>query len=140
MIASTAEDRSPRGIWRQAWASALNTQWRLVEPVAALRCTLGVAIPLLAALALGQPAAASFIAVGAVSAGFGSFQGAYRSRALTMVLDALGMAFSLFVGSIAGHSVAGAVLAAAVWGLSAGLLVAVGPGASFVGLQSAVAM
>jgi hypothetical protein len=87
-----------------------------------------------------QPTAGVFIAVGAVSAGFGSFQGAYRSRAVTMLFCAVGMAFSLFVGSLAGHSTVIATAVAAVWGLTAGLCVSLGPAASFVALQSAVAV
>ena len=57
-----------------------------------------------------------------------------------MLFCALGMAFSLFAGSLAGHSILAATVVAAVWGLVAGLFVALGPAASFVALQSAVAV
>ena len=89
---------------------------------------------------LGQPAVAVFGAVGAVSVGFGSFQGAYRSRAAVMLFAALGMAVSIFLGSLAGHTNAAAIAAAAAWGFGGGLIVALGPSASFVGLQSIVAV
>lgn len=129
-----------RGIWPQIRTSALRMDWTQVEPLAALRCTIGVGVPLVAALILHQPAAGVFIAVGAVSVGFGSFQGAYRSRAATMLLASLGMALSLLVGSLAGHSTLMAAGAAAAWGFAAGVFVSLGPAASFVGLQSAVAV
>ncbi len=92
------------------------------------------------ALVAGQPVAGTFLAIGAVSAGFGSFQGAYRSRAAIMLLAAGGMAMALFVGSLAGHSTLVASVVAGASGLIAGLFVALGPAAAFVALQSVVAV
>src|SRR5215210_661261 len=103
-----------RSTSRQVLASALTIDWSQFEAAAALRCTIGVAVPLVVGLAIGQPSIGVFGAIGAVSVGFGSFQGAYRSRAAVMLLAAAGMAVSIFFGSIAGHSHAGAILAAAV--------------------------
>lgn len=117
-------------------ASLLHVDWSRFEGLAALRCTLGVAVPLLVGLVIDQSSAGVFGAVGAVGAGFGSFQGAYRSRAALMLLAAIGMAVSVFIGSLAGHSIA----VAALWGFAGGLLVALGQAASFVGLQSIVAV
>lgn len=137
--ASPAHGSASRGVWRQALAAALRVDWSQAEPAAALRCTVGVAVPLLAAASFIDPAAGLFVAVGAVAAGFGSFQGVYRSRARVMLLAVVGMAVSLFVGSLAGHSLPAGVIGAAVWGFGAGLMVALGPAAAFVALQSAVA-
>ncbi len=128
------------GTLRRIVGSAVVVDWSLFEGVAALRCTLGVAIPLLLGLAFRQPAIGAFGAVGAVSVGFGSFQGAYRSRAAVMLFAAAGMALSVFLGSLAGHTDAAAIGIAAAWGFGGGLLVALGPSASFVGLQSIVAV
>jgi hypothetical protein len=119
--------------------STSRVDWSQFEPVAALRCTLGVAVPLVAGLVLGQASIGVFGAVGALSVGFGSFQGAYRSRATIMVAAAAGMAFYIFAGSLAGHTTAGAVAMSTLWGFASGFLVAIGPAASFVGLQSGVA-
>jgi uncharacterized membrane protein YccC len=120
--------------------SALVVDWSQFEGAAALRCTLGVAVPLIAGIVIGQPAVGVFGAIGAVSVGFGSFQGAYRSRAAVMLFAAAGMALSVFFGSLAGHTNATAIAAAALWGFAGGFIVALGPSASFVGLQSAVAV
>jgi hypothetical protein len=133
-------DGAPHNVWRQAFESALHIEWPNVEPAGALRCAAGVGVPLGGALILNQPAAGVFLAVGAVSAGFGSFQGAYRSRAATMLLAASGMAVSLFVGSLAGRSTLIDCAIAATWALGAGLFVALGPAAAFIGLQSTVAV
>jgi uncharacterized membrane protein YccC len=128
-----------RGAIHQAIGSAWRVDWSQFEGPAALRCTVGVAIPLVAGLALGQQSAGVFGAVGALSVGFGSFQGVYRSRATIMMAAACGMALSIFVGSVAGHSPIGAVAVAAIWGFGCGMLVSLGPAASFVALQSGVA-
>jgi len=128
-----------RAAIHQAIGSAWRIEWSQFEGPTALRCTVGVAIPLVAGLVFGQQSAGVFGAVGALSVGFGSFQGVYRSRATIMMAAACGMALSIFVGSVAGHSPFGAVAVAAIWGFGSGLLVSLGPAASFVGLQSGVA-
>ncbi len=81
-----------------------------------------------------------FGALGAFGVGFGSFQGAYRSQAIPMLLATLSMACSVFVGSLAGQSIATAVLVAGLWGFAGGLLVALGQSASFVGLRAILAL
>src|SRR3954454_1654133 len=128
------------GTFGRILGSATLVDWSQFEGLAALRCTIGVAVPLILGLVLDQPAVAVFGAVGAVSVGFGSFQGAYRSRAAVMLFAALGMAVSIFLGSVAGHTNAAAIAAAAAWGFGGGLTVALGLSASFVGLQSIVAV
>jgi len=118
----------------------IRLDWSQFEGAAALRCTVGVAIPLFAGLVLRQPSISAFGAVGAVSVGFGSFQGAYRSRAAVMIFASVGMAVSIFIGSLAGHSDAATVLSATLTAFLSGLFVALGPSAAFVGLQSVVAV
>ncbi len=124
----------------QILAPTVRIDWSQFEGMAALRCTVGVAIPLLIGLALRQPAVSAFGAVGAVSVGFGSFQGAYRSRAVLMITAAAAMAVSIFVGAIAGHSNTATVVIASLTAFLSGLLVSVGPAAAFVGLQASVAV
>ncbi len=128
------------GTFGRILGSALVVDWSQFEGAAALRCTLGVAVPLVAGVAIGQPVVGVFGAIGAVSVGFGSFQGAYRSRAAVMLFAAVGMALSVFFGSVAGYRDETAIAAAAFWGFAGGFIVALGPSASFVGLQSAVAV
>jgi uncharacterized membrane protein YccC len=124
---------------RRILAPTVRIDWSQFEGIAALRCTLGVAIPLLLGLLLRRPTVSAFGAIGAVSVGFGSFQGAYRSRAMVMLSAAAGMAVALFIGSLAGHSTIAAVATAAVTAFASGILIAIGPAAAFVGLQSSVA-
>ena len=129
---------------RSAYATALRTtvrlEWSQFEGVAALRCTIGVAVPLVAGFLTGHPTISAFGAIGAVSVGFGSFQGAYRSRATAMVLASVAMTFAIFIGSLAGLSGVTATMAAAGFGLAGGLLTALGPAGAFIGLQALVAV
>jgi len=129
-----------RNAVRQVITSMLTVNWSQFEALSALRCAIGVAVPLLIGLAIDQPLVGVFGAAGAVGVGFGSFQGAYRARAAVMLLAAVGMAFSVFIGSLAGHSTAATIVVAALWAFAGGLLVALGNGASYVGLQSIVAV
>ena len=129
-----------RDVLRQAGTSALALDWSKFDALAAARCTVGVAIPLIAGVMIGQPSVGVFGAVGALSVGFGSFHEAEHGRVPVMFVAAIGMAASLFVGMIAGHSTAAATAAAAAWGLASGLLTALGPAASFVGLQASVGL
>lgn len=118
----------------------MTVSWSQLELLAAVRCTIGVAVPLLIGFAINEPLVGVFGAAGAVGVGFGSFQGAYRSRAVFMLLAAVGMAFSVFIGSLAGHSTVATVVVAGLWAFAGGLFVALGNGASYVGLQSIVAV
>jgi hypothetical protein len=131
---------TPTGTLRQIFQSAIRIEWSQFEGLAALRCTVGVAIPLFVGLALGLPVVSAFGAVGAFSVGFGSFQGAYRSRAEVMVYASATMALAIFVGSVAGHSDVAAIATATVAAFASGLLVSLGPAAAFVGLQAGVAV
>jgi uncharacterized membrane protein YccC len=111
-----------------------------LEPLAAIRCTAGVAVPLAAGLLLHQPWIGAFGAIGAVSVGFGSFQGAYLSRAAVMILASLGMGAAVFFGTVAAGFPFVAIALATITAFAAGQFVAVGPGASFVALQCGVAV
>jgi uncharacterized membrane protein YccC len=125
---------------QQILLPTVRVDWSQFEGTAALRCTVGVAIPLIIGLVLRQPSLSAFGAVGAVSVGFGSFQGAYLSRAALMISAAAAMAVSIFIGSLAGHSSVAAIIAAALAAFFSGMTVALGPAAAFVALQSCVAV
>ncbi len=106
----------------------------------ALRCTAGVALPLLAAAFAGQALAGVAAAIGALSVGFASRQGVYRTRAAAMLLTAAGMSFSAFVGSVTGGYPVANVAVSGLWGLGLGILASLGQTANVVGLNSCVAL
>ena len=110
-----------------------------LEPGYALRCTAGVAIPLLVAAAAGRPALGVPAAIGAFITGFTSLQGIYRTRLTAILAAALGMAATSFVGSVAAHSTTGIVLATAIAGYACATVGQIGPAAATVALNSFVA-
>lgn len=110
-----------------------------LEPGYALRCTAGVAVPLLVAAAAGRPALGVPAAIGAFITGFTSLQGIYRTRLTAILAAALGMAATSFVGSVAAHSTIGIVLATAVAGYGCATIGQIGPAAATVALNSFIA-
>src|SRR5262245_3772998 len=128
------------GTVRQVAGSTLHADWSLFEGPGALRCTAGVAVPLAAGLLLDKPWIGAFGAIGAVSVGFGSFQGAYRSRAAVMISAALAMGVALVAGSVAGESDTASVVVMTFVAFAGAIVGAAGPSAAFVGLQAIIAV
>jgi uncharacterized membrane protein YccC len=126
-------------VWRSVFRSVFRVDWSQIELGGAIRCTIGVLVPLVVGLASGAVADGVAAAVGALCAGFASFQGAYRSRASLTVLVAAGMAVSTMVGAVAARNVVAAVLVTALWGGLAGMMVSLGQGGLITGLQWVVA-
>ncbi len=106
----------------------------------AARGTIGVAIPLIGAQLLGYPVDGVTASIGALSGGFASFQGTYRSRAGAVLAASVGMALSAFVGATVGHVIGIDLAVTALWGFAAGLLVCLGPTATVSGVQSVVGL
>lgn len=105
-----------------------------------IRCTIGVAIPLVLAFLGGAPLAGVSAAFGAMSAGFASRQGVYRTRAAAMLLTTAAMAFSAYVGGLFGARPVEGVVLVALWGFGLGILGALGASATTVGLNAAIAL
>lgn len=101
---------------------------------------MAVALPLVGGLLAGQPLLGVAASIGAQPVGFASRLGVYRTRVAAMLLTALGMAFSAFVGSVTGGHAVENVLAAGVWGLAFGLLASLGSTATMVGINSCIAL
>jgi uncharacterized membrane protein YccC len=109
-----------------------------IEPGYALRSTVGVAIPLIVALALEHPLSGVSAAIGAMCVGFAAQQGVYRTRAAVTVLTSAAMALGALAGSLTGGDAPLNVALTAVWGIACGLIAALGPAANAVGLNSLV--
>jgi hypothetical protein len=99
----------------------------------AVRNTIGVAVTLFLGIVCGHPLLGVTASIGALNAGFASFNGTYRSRAEVVLAASVGLALSAFVGGTIGHLVGFDIVTTALWGFAAGLLVALGPAATVVG-------
>lgn len=101
--------------------------------------TIGVALPLSIGVATGHVIEGVSIAGGAAILGSVGLTYTYRARTRTL-LDCLGIALAAFVGSVTGHYAWLSILAVGIWGIGAGLLVAVSQSAMVIGIQSTLAL
>ena len=112
----------------------------LIHAGVAARCTPAIAAIAAAGLLTGEQRAAAIVCGGALTVGSGVYQRLAQSQAGPMVAATLGMGLSAFVGTLAGLAPVTLALAVAFWGLAAGLLPALGPGAQWTGQQCAIAV
>jgi len=105
-----------------------------------VRCTIGVAIPLVLGVMLGGPLSGVSAAIGALCAGIASRQGVYRTRAASMLLTSAAMALSAFVGCVTDTTPVANVLVTGLWGVGAGIIAAIGPTATAIGINAVIAL
>lgn len=110
-----------------------------IEVGFALRCTFGVAIPLVAAIAAGHPSLGFAPAIGALVCGFTSLQGVYRSRIAAVLAVSLGIGVASFIGALAAPYVAALVIITAIIGYLYGTISQLGMPASVAALNTTVA-
>ena len=114
----------------------LRLHWQKHRALRALPCAVPIACCLGLGIYHGRPLAGMVAASGAFSIGFGAFQTLGRSRVATMLGATFGMGVSALGGSLVGHRGSpGTILNAAWAGFGGGMLLALGPGSSWVGQQ-----
>ncbi len=106
----------------------------------ALRNTVAVIAPLALGLAFDQVSAGLAMTTGAINTMFTDQPGPYRQRMQRMLLAALAAGLSALIGILIGEHTVWFVVAAAMFGLIGGLLVALGPVAARAGLTSMIVM
>src|SRR5258708_2540134 len=102
---------------RRIDADALRLNWSGLEVRFAVRCTVGVAIPLILSVMAGQPLAGASAAYGALVTGLASRQGVYRTRVGAMLAASAGLAISALAGGLTGRYPALNIAVLAVWTL-----------------------
>ncbi len=114
--------------------------WNLASFHSDWAFTIAVALCLGVGIAAGHPAAGMIAAGGAMTAGFGAKQTIDGTPLLPILFVSLGMAFSTFIGMVAGHSNWSLTLIASVFGFGYGMLSKRGAGYSWVGQQCVVTL
>lgn len=104
----------------------------------ALRNAAAVVAPLAIGVATDHTGIGLGIAAGALNTMFLDQPGPYRLRMQRMLLTAIAAGLSTFVGAMLGASTLLLAIAALVWGVGGGLLVALGPNAGRAGLTSMI--
>ena len=124
---------------RGLFASIVAFDRSSVEVGFAVRCTIGVAIPLIVACAVGHPSAGFAPAIGALIGGFTSLQGIYRSRIAVVFGVTLGIALASLLGAIAAPSLPALIALTLVVGYFYGTVAQFGMPAGVAALNTAVA-
>lgn len=118
--------------------SLLHTGPRDVPTTVALRNTVAIVLPLAVGTLTGHLLAGLGISAGALNTMFADQPGPYRLRLRRMLLTALAAGVAAFAGSVLGQWPLALLLATAMWGFGAGLLVAIDAHVTRVGLTSLI--
>jgi len=118
--------------------SLLHTGERDVPTTVALRNTAAIVLPLAVGTLTGHLLAGLGVSAGALNTMFADQPGPYRLRLRRMLLTALAAGVAAFAGSVLGQWPLALLLAAALWGFGAGLLVAIDAHMTRVGLTSLI--
>ena len=115
--------------------------WSELSTRRAARGALGVTLPLVIGWLTGHVTYGAYTALGALPAGFASFEGQTRSRLTGVVVASIGMALTTFAGATTAASAPWLLPAlVAIWAYATGLSVCLGPVASVAVLQWSVAL
>ncbi len=112
--------------------------WHKSEPLHALLCLPGVALPLMLGVHLGYNGTAVLMAGGAMTVGFGSYQQPLFRPSGAMAAATLGIAVSALVGALCRDSTAALLAAMAVWAFCYGISNAIGTATAWVGQNCCV--
>jgi len=118
--------------------SLLHTGKRDVPAMVAVRNTAAIVLPLAVGSLTGHLLAGLGISAGALNTMFADQPVPYRLRLRRMLLTALAAGVAAFAGSVLGQWPVALLLAAALWGFGAGLLVAIDAHVTRVGLTSLI--
>lgn len=126
--------------WSAFWATVKQMDMGKMSPSLALRNAIGVALPLAAGIALGQPIAGALMCTGALNVCFSDSNEPYRQRGRRMLASTFLCAFSIAMGALSGNNSLAAVLTTALWAFTAGIMVAVGTAPADLGTVSLVSL
>ena len=125
-------------MWQRLTRETLIFDWSKFHPGAALLCLPAIAASLAIGLGTGHARQGVMAAAGAFSVGFGSFQALRHSRRTPMLLAAIVMCISSWIGTAAGNSAAGTIFVCTLWGFLYGTIWTASPGTAWIALQGVV--
>jgi uncharacterized membrane protein YccC len=115
------------------WSTIRQFDRARLAPAMALRNALGVAIPLIIGVALGNPSGGAMAATGALNVSVSDGDDPYLHRGRRMFSAALFVALAVFAGRLSGRNHLIAIALEALCAFAAGLLVAAGPAPGDIG-------
>jgi uncharacterized membrane protein YccC len=126
--------------WTTFWQSVVRFEGNKMTPWLALRNTAGVALPLIAAAALGSLSGGLAMSTGALNVSFSDSHDPYIQRARKMIAASILVGFAVFAGALYGRSHIIAIILSAAWAVAAGMMVAVSTAAADLGVISLVTL
>jgi uncharacterized membrane protein YccC len=134
------ESTSATSKWSAFWATVTQFDAAKMSPWLGFRNALGVALPLAAGVAAGQPVAGALMSTGALNVCFSDASDPYGQRARRMLASSFLCAYSISMGALSGNNTMLAVCFTAIWAFTAGMMVAVGTAAADLGTVSLVSL
>jgi uncharacterized membrane protein YccC len=123
---------------REFWRLSTYYDRRKVNLWVALRNSIGIVMPLLLGVYLGETQAGLVASVGALNVAAADDIDPYRQRGSRMLASCLVGAWAVFAGAITAHHAAGVIAGRSLWGFGAGLMVCLGTAAADLGMISLV--
>jgi uncharacterized membrane protein YccC len=120
------------------WRTITRFDREKLAPVVGARNAIGVSIPLVVAVWLGNPAAGTAASTGALNVAFTDGSDPYFRRAGRMLSASAVGAIAVFLGAVCGNHHMLAVCITAAWAFAAGMLVSLDSAAADIGLISLV--
>jgi uncharacterized membrane protein YccC len=136
--ATTASPEQPDP-WVSLWRTMIRFDTAKLAPWIALRNVIGMTVPLALSVALGNPAAGTVAATGALNVSFTDGTDPYFQRGGRMLAASFVGAIAVLVGGLCGHNDAVAIVLTMIWAFAAGMLV-LNTAAGDIGLISLVTL
>ena len=118
------------------WNTLIRFEKSKVIPYIALRNAIGVALPLVAGVAIGRTSAGLLAAIGALNVSYSDGPEPYRQRARRMAASTLCCALAVAGGGLLGREHLLLILLAGACAFATGIMVAVGQTAADIGVMS----
>lgn len=112
--------------------------WHKSEPLHALLCLPGMALPLFIGIHFGYPGTAALMVGGAQCVGFGSYQPPLFSRSGPMLWASVGIAISALAGALCRDSTVALTIATMTWAVLYALSHSIGTSTAWVGQQCCI--
>lgn len=122
------------------WRTIIRFDAGKIAPWPALRNSVGMVLPLIAGVFVGNIGAGLIVGTGALNVSFSDADDSYRERGRRMLASSAMVAIAVFAGAVSARNVAPAVALATAWAFAAGMLVSIGTNAANIGVISLVTL
>lgn len=120
------------------WRTLFRFDATQIDPEIALRNTIGIVVPLIAGLMLGNPSAGVVGSLGALNVCYSDGQDPYAIRARRMLRASVIVGVAVAAGALSAVNMAVAVTAVMIWAFVGGMFVVLGPKAGDLGTVTIV--